>query len=528
MPDKEAPALSSELPPPLATGPPGLSPSVEKTVVPVVKKAFNAPGLPQATPVGNKPLPINLATTLRLANVRSLDIAIAAREVEIANAALLGANVLWFPNLDMGVDYVRHTGIQQTIDGPADITSRGSLYLGGLPQAIFSLSDAIFVPLAARQVVAQREAELQSTTNDTVASVAFAYFDALQSRAELAAAEDVYRQARELVRKTEELAPGIVPRVEVARARSQLARNEQLIESSLQRWRNASAEVVRVTRLDPTTLIEPLEPPQLMVTLIDPQMPLMDLLTIAWASRPELAASQAVVRGSVERLRQEQWRPLLPNIVLRGAGTVPPYPMMFGAFASGVGGSLSNFGIRGDWDVEAIWELRNLGLGNLALIRGARATVDQAELRVLRTQDLVAREVVQAQADLQSAYVRVGQAERELRDALITSHDSIIGVGQTKRVAGNILILVIRPQEAVAAIQALFLAYQDYFGAVADYNRAEFALYRALGNPAQLLNDLGNKNSETARPIPAVPPMFQAPLPNGNPAGATVKVGTKP
>jgi len=44
---------------------------------------------------------------------------------------------------------------------------------------------------------------------------------------------------------------------------------------------------------------------------------------------------------------------------------------------------------------------------------------------------------------------------------------------------------VIRPLEAVASVQALAQAYADYYGAIGDYNRAQFRLYRALGAPAQ-------------------------------------------
>ena len=39
----------------------------------------------------------------------------------------------------------------------------------------------------------------------------------------------------------------------------------------------------------------------------------------------------------------------------------------------------------------------------------------------------------------------------------------------------------------VAAIQALAQAYDDYYAAVADYNRAQFQLYRAMGRPAQMV-----------------------------------------
>jgi hypothetical protein len=69
-----------------------------------------------------------------------------------------------------------------------------------------------------------------------------------------------------------------------------------------------------------------------------------------------------------------------------------------------------------------------------------------------------------------------------------------------------VYILVIRPQEVVAAIQSLVLAYNDYFGAVADYNRAQFRLYRALGHPAQMLTgqDSGCAHSpRDSRPAPA-------------------------
>ena len=46
---------------------------------------------------------------------------------------------------------------------------------------------------------------------------------------------------------------------------------------------------------------------------------------------------------------------------------------------------------------------------------------------------------------------------------------------------------MIRPQEVGAAIGALAQAYVDYYGAVADYNRAQFRLYHALGHPAQMV-----------------------------------------
>src|SRR5262249_45596797 len=81
------------------------------------------------------------------------------------------------------------------------------------------------------------------------------------------------------------------------------------------------------------------------------------------------------------------------------------------------------------------------------------------------------------------------------------------GLGQTKSAGGKVVFLVIRPQEVVAAIQALAQAYNSFYGTVADYNRAQFRLYRALGQPAQFLTGQGLECSER--------------LTNGNPGDRT-------
>jgi hypothetical protein len=66
------------------------------------------------------------------------------------------------------------------------------------------------------------------------------------------------------------------------------------------------------------------------------------------------------------------------------------------------------------------------------------------------------------------------------------STKNLLALGQPKAAGGQVQLLV-RPQEAVASVQALARAYADYYGAVADYDRAQFRLYRALGNPGEAL-----------------------------------------
>jgi outer membrane protein TolC len=453
---------------------------------------------PNPVAAADKPLPINLPTALRLADASAWDIAIAAEREREAAAVLLQAQVLWLPTLAAGVDFEHHDGPTQNADGSITNGSRSSLYLGAAPFALFAVTDAIFEPLAARRELRAVQAHTQAVTNDTLFSVAQAYFNVQQARGELASAEDVYRRTTLLVERIEKMAPELVPTVEVARVRGDWHRVEQSLQTARENWRVASAQLVDILRMDATAMVDPQEPPQLQISLIPPDKTADELIPIAMTFRPELAQYQELVQASLEHWRQEKARPFLPTLIARGQGVnSPPYPMMFGGFAAGSGGSVGGFALRADYDVEAMWELKNMGLGNLALINQRRSQYEITRMQFARTQDAVAREVAQAVAEVQSAVRRVKQAENEVRESITSAQQNYDGLGQVKLVQGKIYILIIRPQEVVAAMQALQTAYYDYYGATADYNRAQFRLYRALGNPAQMLS----AENQTFQPV---------------------------
>jgi outer membrane protein TolC len=434
----------------------------------------------------DKLLPINLASALQLANARSIDVAVAVERIRIAAAQFDRAHVAWLPTILFGVDYYRHDGRLQDSPGNIIDTSKSTFMVGAGPYAVFALSDAIFAPLAARQVVQARQAGLQAATNDITLAVAESYFNVQQARGELAGAADAERRAEELVQRTTELARDLAPPVEVTRARAEWARRKQAVHAARERWRVASAELTRILRLDASATIEPVETPNLQVTLVALDTPVDDLIPVGLTNRPELAAQQALVRAALQQLRQEKIRPLVPSILLRGAASNPAGTLAGGTFGGGINDQVSRFGARGDFDVQVLWQLENLGFGNSARVRERRAEHELAILESLRLQDRVAAEIKQAYDQALSAAARVKEAETGLKDAVDSVTQNFEGMKQTKRV-GNLLVLVIRPQEAAAAVQALSFGYGDYYGAVGDFNRAQFRLYRAMGQPAQLI-----------------------------------------
>ena len=137
-------------------------------------------------------------------------------------------------------------------------------------------------------------------------------------------------------------------------------------------------------------------------------------------------------------------------------------------------------------------------------MREREADGRRALLELLRTQGVVTAEVIQAHAQVVRAGRRVAAAEEGVANAVATAEKNLQGLGQTKRV-GEQLILVVRPQEAVAAVSALDQAYRDYYQAVGDHNRAQFRLYRALGHPPQTLCQAGRTNP-CPRPWTCRPP----------------------
>jgi outer membrane protein TolC len=320
-----------------------------------------------------------------------------------------------------------------------------------------------------------------------VLAVAEAYFNVQQARGELAGAEDALAKAVKVAETAKGLKEDLVPAVEATRAQTEVYRRRQVVHSARERWRVASAELARLLRLEACVLVDPLESPALQVSLVPPDACIDELIAQALTNRPELAAQQALVQATLRRLREEKLRPFLPSVLLRGAATNPAGTLSSGVFGGGIDGRMGDASFRNTMDLQLLWAVENLGFGNRARQNERKAEHGASVVELFRVQDRIAAEVVQAQAQVRSAAARIGEAEAELRDAALSATQNIEGMSQTKRPGGNILVVVIRPQEAVAAVQALAQAYVDYYGSIADYNRSQFRLYRALGQPAEHL-----------------------------------------
>jgi outer membrane protein TolC len=459
--------------------------------------------------------PINLATALRLSDARPLIVAAAQAGVWVAEAELTRAKVLWVPSVLLGVDYIRHDGGGPDFNkGIMTAPSINFFYAGPSLWQYVNLTDVIFEPLAARQVLNSRHCDVQAAKNDALLQTADAYFQVHQYRGMYSGALYTVERGKELVEKIVQLSKELVPLVEIERARNLLADLEQRAVSARQEWRVQSANLTQVLRLDPRAVVEPLEHDHTQITLIDPGRCLDDLMAVALTNRPELASRQALVQAAEVRIRREKARPLLPLFALNGfqsAGML----IQGGIFGLGPNSSLNQWRGRDDVSLQLMWQLENFGFGNLARIKRERGNESRAIIDLRRTQDMVAADVTRALARVQSAAARVLQADRALRTGIITFNGNLEGLGQTRRL-GTVLVLIFRPQEAVFSLQHLSVSFNEYFTTVAEYNRAQFELFHALGYPAQEVAQVRPPGDlqpvDTARP-PYLPPVGNGPPP---------------
>jgi outer membrane protein TolC len=454
--------------------------TAEEAVVPPAPDDPTRP-IPDAhvvTQGGAAPQPIDLATALALTGGRSPQVMFAQARIAESQAQLDRAETLWLPSIRFGLNYNKHEGRIQDVEGNNIETSRGAFYTGfganavgaaspavpGL-MATFHTTDAIFAPRIASHETSARQSATRAALNDTLLQTALAYQGLLRTAQDLAIARQAQARATELQRVTGEFArTGQGLESDFDRARTELALRDGDVHRAEEAFLVASARLAEQVRWDVGQQLVPSEASIAPIELAGGIDDRRQLVSTALRNRPEVAENRFLVCAACDRLEREKNAPLLPSVLL-GAS--------YGGFGAGLGGDIDGFSDRFDLDAVAFWEIRNLGFGEAAARDQACALVQQSRSREIATLDRVAREVVEAQAQVASRRQQILSAEQAVTAAQ-SSYDRNI-----ERIENGQGL----PIEVLQSIQALASAQREYLRAVTDYNSAQFTLHRALGWP---------------------------------------------
>ena len=297
-------------------------------------------------------------------------------------ALLSQARALWLPSLFYGPTWYRSDGQVQTVNGQVQTIDRSGLFVGGeaaLANTVPGAAAGDRHPLPERtqlhaavlrrdlrahgraRVLNANRAGLQTATNNALLQVAEAYLDLQVATGRLAIAREAAANAEELSRITGSFARlGQGLEADHRRALTELRRRQKDIQLLSGQLLIASANLIRLLVLNPSTVVAPVEPAEAVIRLIPDDVPLDDLVIRGLRHRPELASAQELVEAAVIRLKQARLRPFTPSLAVTYSG---------GGFGGGANAFFGNFGPRGDAVASLFWELRGLGFTDCAIMR---------------------------------------------------------------------------------------------------------------------------------------------------------------
>src|SRR5262249_50608836 len=183
------------------------------------------------------------------------------------------ADVTVLPNFNLGSAYNQHEGNISKTEGNIIKANRDSLFTGGGPSLNFQTTDAIFLPLVARQIAAASQAGQPRVPNNSLLLVAEAYFNVLRARRRIARINETLEfltserpaPARAqskgmlpLVRDVVELGGKEALRSDLARVEVEVLRRREELAGAVQDWYVGPAELARVLRPPPPTPPQPL------------------------------------------------------------------------------------------------------------------------------------------------------------------------------------------------------------------------------------------------------------------------------
>ena len=389
---------------------------------------------PAAAPLvaGQVIQPIDLASALRLAGARDLDIATARQRVlqaagrpgggpgALAAQPLHRADLLP-PRRQGPVDHRpgpdgRAAARCSWARRPAWPTAFPPRLPGsGFPplnslSGVLRISDAIYGTRAARRVIAANEAGVKVATNNALLAASEAYFDLQQAAGTLAIAREAAGNAEVLAGITGTYArSGAGLEADHRRILTELRSRQRSIRLAVGELEVASANLVRPLLLDPHIVVAPVEPAEAVIRLVADDAPLDDLICQGWRNRPELGRARELVQAAVLRLKQAKLRPFVPSLAMTYSG---------GGFGGGQNGFFGNFNTRGDAAVSLFWELRGLGLADRGHIRRAQADRNTADIDLARVQAQVANDVVASYKARLAASEAMDEARASVAEAI--------------------------------------------------------------------------------------------------------------
>ena len=407
---------------------------------------------------------IDLPAALRLAGAQNLDVGIARERLAEAQAHRRSAVEQFFPWITAGIGYHRRDGVAQAV--PAGTVSDAhfqSYSPGAALTAQMDLGDAVYKSLAAKQLVKASDHALEAQRQDASLSAAQGYFELVKATALVEVAREALSTSRDYQQQLHAaVAAGIAFKGDELRVQSQAEHYDIALRQALERRRVAGAELAVVLHLDSQVELAPGDSGLAPITLFATNSAMDALVAQALNNRPELKQSQSLLQAARAAKDGAVYGPLIPSVGAQAFG---------GGLGGGPDGGPSNFEAAGDYLVGLSWRIGPGGLFDSGRVNASKARLAATQLGLAKLKDTIISQVVVGLTRVQSLWAQIALTERNLATATETLHLT----RQRKQYGVGIVL------EDIQAQQDLTQARSAYFTALSDYNKAQYALAKAVG-----------------------------------------------
>lgn len=334
-------------------------------------------------------------------------------------------------------------------------------------QAQIEVGEAIYASLAAKQLARASDEALGAQRQESVLSAAEAYFDLAKAAMLVGVAQEARKTSQEYQRELHQaVESGIAFKGDELRVQFQTEHYAIALEKALGEQRVAAANLARILHLDSKLELVAADRELLPLTLFETNSALDALVGRAMKSRPELKQSQAMLAAARAKKNGAIYGPLVPSFGVQ-------------VFAGGLGGGPdngpANFGPNEDVWVSATWRIGPGGLFDAGRINASKAQMAAMQLGAEKLMDEITFQVVTSFARVRTLASQIALARRNL-----TTANETLRLTHERKQYGVGLVL-----EDIQAQQDLTQARAGYFADIAEFNKAQYELNKAVGGSAE-------------------------------------------
>ncbi|MBY0231903.1 MAG: TolC family protein [Gemmataceae bacterium] len=435
---------------------------------------------PTYAPAAVGEVSVSLDAVFRLAEAHNPRIGQAREKLNETLLARQAECDRWLPNTYVGLAYYRHEGGIQQENGTLLHSSTGALVPGLNIQSEWDLRESTFRALDAQRRQYQDQGELARIDNEVLLDAATTYLDLLTARRAEAVAQELERQERRLLPRSEKRAekePAYRPELENVQAT--LAGRQALIAKLRQQGNAAMLKLAYLLGLPPGTTLVPMDRVVVPLDLVDVSPPTEALVARAMDTGPGVADLNGILNVIQTGLDKSYGlHNLLPTVQLN---------IFEGAFGAGPGGQLA-FDNRFDVAVNLRWNVAELGQTE-AKRRQARSRQAQTMYALNELRGKLALGVQEGKDAVLHGREQIGLNAEEVRRRSEGYRLSDQRLEKGAQGAST--------TEVLMSLRGLEQAHFNYLQAIAAHNKAQVRLLMLVGSPKAL---------PATAPVPEAPP----------------------